>query len=885
VGVGPSALVLEGAAGIGKSTLWLTGVEGARKRGVRVLVSRPAEAERELAHACLGDLLENELERVLPVLSPPRKRVLEVALLVEDASEASDARTLGVAVRSALDALVEEGPVFLAIDDVQWLDPSSSSALAFALRRMSEQPIHLLLARRVGDGATGSGLETALESRDIQRLSIGPLSLGAIHSLLQARLGRTFARPTLLRVHEISAGNPFYALELARALGTDVDPTQPLPVPESLEALLGARLSGLPERTRTVLLLAAAIGRPTPKLLADAGVTGDELERALAVGVVERTGTIIRFTHPLLESVLYQGMTADERRRTHALLTTVVEDPLDRARHLALATEYADPAVAASVEEATGVATLRGAPIVAAELAEHAVRLTPPDAHDERHRRAITAARAYFEAGAAARARKIASDLVDRAHTAKSRAEALVLLAELGESLDRIVAPLFEALEEAAAVPLLRAVIHRRLAGIGWLTHGPSWAEDHAWASLEIAEALDDDLLRAHALVVLALLRFNLGDPEAPRLAERAYEAAAASTDVELQKEATWVRAHVLVWSVETERARELIERWHGEWSERDEPYSAGALWYGAFVELWAGRWPLAAEYAERSREVAAQYGIEVPQQFFPLALIEAHLGDLEHAREVAQHWADLAREQAPVFPAPAAGLGLVDLWAGDAAAAAASFAIAEEKAARVDWREPNMRWWRAQYVEALLELGEVDQAARLLDEWEADAVRVGREWVLTQVTRCRGLIAAARGDVELAISLLEEAVARHQAVGDPFGHSLALLGLGIVRRRARQKRAAREALELALSGFEELRAATFVKNARAELGRIGGRTRVDGLTPAEQRVADLVAEGKTNREVAAALFLGERTVASHLTHIYAKLGIRSRTELARKLL
>jgi DNA-binding CsgD family transcriptional regulator len=886
VGGGSSALVLEGAAGIGKSTLWLAGVEGARERRLKVLASRPAEAERDLAHTCLGDLFENELERVLPALSPPRRRALEVALLVEDASEASDARTLGVAVRSALGRLVEEGPVVLAIDDVQWLDPSSASALAFALRRMSEQAIHLLLARRVGEGAPRSELESALlESSDVERLSISPLSLGAIHSLLHSRLGQTFSRPTLLRVHEISAGNPFYALELARALDTDVDATQPLPVPESLEGLLVARLSGLPERTRTALLLAAAIGRPTVELLADAGATGDELEPAFAAHVVERTDGTIRFTHPLLASVLYQGTPADERRRTHARVATVLEDPLDRARHLALATENPDPAVAAALEEASGIATTRGAPIVAAELGEHALRLTPPDADNERHRRAITAARAHFEAGAAARARTIAGDLLDRAPAAESRAEALVLLAELTESLDRMMALLGEALDEAAALPALRAVIHRRLARIGRLTNGLSWAEEHARTSLELAEALNDDGLRAHALAVLAVLRFDLADPKAPRLAERAYEAAVASTDFGLLKEANRCRTHVLVWSDETEQARDLIERRYREWSERDELTSAEALWYGALVELRAGRWALATQYAERAREVGAQYGIELPQHFFPIALVAAHLGDLERARDVTQHWAELAAKQAPLLAAPAAVLGLVDFWAGDAAAAAGSFAIAEEKATKLGWREPNMRWWRGDYVEAMLELGDVDDAVPLVDAWEADAVRVGRDWVLLQVIRCRGLVAAAQGDVELAISLLEEGIARHRAVGDPFGHARALLALGIVRRRARQKRAAREALEAALAGFEELGAATWVENARAELGRIGGRTRVDGLTPAERRVADLVAEGKTNREVATTLFLGERTVASHLTHIYAKLGVRSRTELARKLL
>jgi DNA-binding CsgD family transcriptional regulator len=171
-----------------------------------------------------------------------------------------------------------------------------------------------------------------------------------------------------------------------------------------------------------------------------------------------------------------------------------------------------------------------------------------------------------------------------------------------------------------------------------------------------------------------------------------------------------------------------------------------------------------------------------------------------------------------------------------------------------------------------------------VLGEWEANAVRVGRTWVLAQVTRCRGLIAAACGEVERAQALLEQAVDELAAVADPFGRARALLALGIVRRRARQKRAAREAIEAAVAGFEEIGAAGWAERARTELGAIGGRTRSTGLSAAERRVAELVAEGRTNREVAAALVLGERTVETHLTHIYAKLGVRSRTELARTL-
>jgi DNA-binding CsgD family transcriptional regulator len=155
---------------------------------------------------------------------------------------------------------------------------------------------------------------------------------------------------------------------------------------------------------------------------------------------------------------------------------------------------------------------------------------------------------------------------------------------------------------------------------------------------------------------------------------------------------------------------------------------------------------------------------------------------------------------------------------------------------------------------------------------------------VLAHALRCRGLLAAAHGDLTAAETLLADADNAHDEVGDPYGRARALLALGSVRRRARQKRDARDAIGQALVLFEQLDARRWTAAARAELARIGGRSREDGLTAAERRVAELVAQGRTNREVAAALFLGERTVASHLTHIYAKLGVRSRTELARKV-
>src|SRR5262245_41846446 len=590
---GPFGLVLAGEAGIGKSTLWLAGVEAAQGRGFHVLVSRPAEAERGLTHAGLGDLFEDVLERVLPPLPAPRRRALEIALLVEEGGAVAGARALAVAVRSGLELLAAEAPVVIAIDDVQWLDPSSASALAFALRRLHEQPVLLLLTCRREEGEAALDLERALGPERVECVPVGPLSVGATQQLLAARLGRTLARPILLRLHDASGGNPFYALELARALSVDVDPFGPLSVPETLEGLVRARLEPLPGATRQALVVLAVVGRPSMELLTRLGITDEVLDPARLANVIRPIGKPPHFTHPLFASVVYQGAAGEERRCAHARAAEVVEDPLDRVRHRALAAERPDPVIAADLDEASVLANGRGAPFAAADLAELALRLTPSDAHEELHRRAIATARANLAAGVATRARVIADDALAQASAGPARAEALVLLADLGAPLDRFVALLEEALGEAGTRPDLQALIHGRLATCGRLTNGLSWADAHARASLDLAETANDDVLRAGALAALSVLRFDLGDPAAPLLGERAFAAAVATPDRELRKRAAWPRAHMLMWSVDTERARAVIEQWHREWSESDELTSAEALWYLAWVELRAGRWSL----------------------------------------------------------------------------------------------------------------------------------------------------------------------------------------------------------------------------------------------------------------------------------------------------
>jgi DNA-binding CsgD family transcriptional regulator len=878
---GPTGFVLEGDSGIGKSTLWLAAVTGARERGFRVLSSRPAEAERGLAHAGLGDLFDDALDDVLPALSMPRRRALEVALLREEESgDPVDHRALAVAVRDVLQLLSERGPILIAVDDVQWFDASSSSALEFGLRRLAANPVFLLLTRRLVDGAQPSGLEQALAAERVQRLPVGPLSVGALHRLLRDRLGRAFARQTLLRIHETSGGNAFFALELARILDADVDPLEPLPVPETLDELLRVRVAGLPAATRDALAFAAAFGAPSVSLLERMGVEPDALEPAERGHVIERERGTIRFTHPLLSSVLYNDLGA-RRRAVHAQIAAVVDDPVTRARHLALATDEPDAAVAVALDEAGTAAADRGAPASAAELAEAALRLTPAQDVNQRRHRALAAARAHRAAGEWTRARAIASDLLEERDIGVLRADVLFLLAEL-ESLDRATTLLEEGLREATSRPALQAAIQCRLAWTARFTKGFDGGLEHARRSLELADEVGDDALRVDALAMMAFFGSAVGDPQARAYAARAIDIALATGDARLVERARFALCETVASSGGRRAAHALLEGMYEECRERDDLSAAHVLHELAWAELWAGRWELAADYAERAYDVMTQYGLEVPWAHLPIAVVAAHRGRLDVARAHSERSLQLGEEQfGQHTPVHVGTLGFVAWQSGDPHTAVRWFAEAEAVTTRLGWRDGGRRWWVADQVEALLELDRLDEAVRVLDAWE-DERKADDDWALAHVTRCRGLVEAARGNVGEAARLLEDAIAQHEAAEDAFGRARAVLALGIVRRRARQKRAAHDAIGAALDGFEQLGAATWTAKARSELGRIGGRTREEGLTAAEQRVAALVAEGRTNREVAAALFVGEGTVETHLSHVYAKLGLRSRVELAR---
>jgi DNA-binding CsgD family transcriptional regulator len=343
---------------------------------------------------------------------------------------------------------------------------------------------------------------------------------------------------------------------------------------------------------------------------------------------------------------------------------------------------------------------------------------------------------------------------------------------------------------------------------------------------------------------------------------------------------------HHLAWSAELERARKLLlELVDARRAQHDAGSEAWALWNLALLEWRAGNWDVADRYATESLDLRTQLGASQVDEF-PTATIAAHKGRVVDARALAHP--SIAQGKAGPVEAEQAGndwvLGFLALSLGDPAAALEQLRRSYERRNTFTY-EPGQRLELGDLLEALIAVGELDEADEVLATWQDRADALDRAWALAILARCRGLLLAARGDLEGAFGCFERALAEHARSTDPFHHARTLLALGRTQRRAKRRAAARTTLDEALTAFERLGAPLWAEQARSELARIGGRAPSGGeLTEAERRIAALVAEGSTNREVAAALFLTVHSVETALTRIYRKLDVRSRAELAHLL-
>jgi DNA-binding NarL/FixJ family response regulator len=878
------ALIVEGHAGIGKSTLWAAAVEHARRRGFGVLAARPAEAERALTWAVLSDLLDDQRDRIECLPERQRQAVAQALLLEPVRGAPLEPRAVAVGLLAVLRGLRRERPLLVAVDDEQWVDAASAAALSFALRRTAGETVALCLSRRAGFG----GALQLDSNADVIRLDVGPLSLGALRRLLEHRLGVSFPRPTLRRIHSRSEGNPFYALELARAIsvrGGALSPDDELPVPGDIEVLLSARLRALPPPTTDALAAVAALADPVVGSIGE-----DVLQPAIDAGMVMLDRDRIRFEHPLIAEAAYAQLSPAARRAMHVRLAELVHGFEERARHLALASEGPDPAVAELLEEAARSAQSRGAPDAAAELAALALRLTEPQDGHARALRAAAAAEYRAVAGDPVSARDVVDAALAAAPAPPDRARLLLQRSRLGgASVDETIRLLRDALACVGGEAAVEAEI------LADLTHAITNArrfvdvEPYAVRSLELAESSGDVRLIVRALEIVAITRFRLGRGLSPELSRRALELDPLCTAMRVSLRPPSAFGWMYAVAGELDMARPLLERARGIGESTGDMTVSSVLWYLSALEFFADDWQRAFDLANELFELGSEAELEqtIMSGLCALAVSRAYQGDEELARRYAGEAFALDERLGSRWAENVAGSGLALLELSlDHFAEALALARRVTVGIRADGLgEPGLLLPLPEHIEAAIAANEQEEAEELIEWAEEHAIRLDRAWALACCARGRGLLAAARGDEAAALAAFAQALAEHDRVqGRRFDRARTLLAHGETLRRFKKKRAARDAIDAALEVFDELGAKLWSAKAKRELARISGRRTAAGLTETERRIAALVADGYSNKEVANELFVTQRTVETHLTNVYAKLGLRSRTELARRL-
>ena len=880
----PAALVLEGEAGIGKTTLWRSAVVAASD-SYFVLSAQPVAAEAELSHASLSDLLEPCVADVLPGLPRPQRRALEGALLLAEPEADPQPRAVAAGFLSVLRELAREQPVLVALDDVHWLDTSSRAVLEFAFRRLRNETVAVLISARADAEERSLARGPAFEGERFTRVQLGGLDASAVQTLLRERLGLALTRPTLLQVVDASGGNPFFALELGRALDRrTVAPGEPLEVPATLKELVARRLALLPAGTLDVLGLAALAGDCAIDMLARAldADPSELLRPAIDADVIEITDNRVRFTHPLLASVSRAGTDGTSRRDAHRRLATAVADPEQRARHLALAADGPDPSIAEDLDQAARDASRRGAPAAAAELARFAAELTPPDTVDERADRLITAAEHHRLAGEHAATRALLEPLVDMLPAGPRRARALFCLGWT-EAIGRGRELCAQALDEAEGAPALTAAIRHLLGYVELVAGRLNRAREQAAAAVQDAKDAGDQLTYAHATSLLFLVDFLAGrqpseDALADALAlEEAIDAAPRPTPPSV------VQALRLMYLDRIDEAREAFAHALRRAANRgDEEMVEAVRFHSARLELRAGDWTRAAELTDQISELGGQdLGHRSGLRAWIRAQVAAYEGDesaTAYAADAVTAGGDLEIRELEMQ----ALLGFLELSRGHTAESVRLLEPLPTRLWELGYGEPSHLQAIPNLVEAYVELGRPDDARPLLEWYEQRSRALDHPLGLVQAARCQGLLAAASGDVDAAVAHFDAALAF--GLPEPFENGRTLLARGIVLRRAKRRRDARDALEEACAIFDRLGALQWAARARGELARVAGRPPSrENLTATESRVADLVADGRSNKEVAAALFVTVKGVEAHLSRIYRKLGIKSRAELMRR--
>jgi DNA-binding CsgD family transcriptional regulator len=877
------ALLLTGGPGIGKTTILDAAIEEAGVRDRRVLRARPADVEVHLAFAVLADLFDDLERPALEDLPSPQRRALEVALLrAEPSGDPPEPRAIALGLLNTLRALAADQPLLIAIDDVQLTDLESAQALAFAVRRLAGVPVRFLLSRRTG---RSSVVERALPRSGLERMEVGPLSLGACRRLLFDRLGLSLPRPTMRRMVESARGNPLFVLELGRAVilsGSTASPTE-IPIPDEIEDLLGTRVDELPERVRSVLLavsLTGGLAQAELEAMAEPGA----MEEALEAGVIASDRGNVSVSHPLLAAAARKRSRASERRALHLALSDVVSDEEQRARHAALATRGVDARVAEMAAAAGARAAARGAPRAAVELADHALRLTHPQAA-ERADRVLDLAEHLNVAGEDQRMTELLTAELERLPPGAARARAHLLLTDgVLSSLEEHADHLERALAESADDPVLHAwaveaKVEYAVVRVEQIEEAEGWASSALAAAKRAGPA-------AERLVLFALgwSRILRGVP-IDRLRDR-YEAL-SDPGSEILRSLDRLAGIRLAWRGHVIDARALFGRLLESADERGEVWSYDTIRLQLCeLELRAGQTSSTSRLLEEWEQSAGEDVFLQTASQRCRALLAATRGS---PSEVGR-WATGA-----IAAAEATGMiwdmleatraqGIAALFAHDTARAAEHLLVVWDHTRRAGVEEPGAFPVAADLVESLVDLGRIEEARAVIDRLSELAERQRHPWGRATARRCGALVRLASGHYgEDVVATMSDAAAEYRRLGLGFDAARSMLALGRAARRSKKWAAARRALEESVATFEQIDSPGWADQARSELGRVGARRpRATGeLTTAERRAAELAARGLSNKEVARSMFVGVHTVESHLSSVYAKLGIRSRTQLA----
>ena len=881
------ALVVRGEAGIGKTTLIDAAVE--RAEGMRVLRALGVESEVDIVFSGLHELLRPALSS-LDAIPDSQAAGLRSAMGLGGDPSVERLAVFGGTL-NLLSAVAEEQPLLCVIDDAQWLDEASAAAMGFVARRLDADGIAVLFGVREPDSRM-------LATQGIAELRLGGLDRASARQLLAERLPPGAGSLVVEQLIETALGNPLALVELSASVAgsrlTVPDIGEPLGTGTNVERGFAYRVAQLPGPTRRALLVVAASDVGDLGALARAFAVLRLDSRSLApaqeAGLVTLASSVA-FCHPLVRSSIYGAAEWSTRHEVHnalAVAADAVGQADRRAWHLAAAADAPDERIASALVATAASARTRGGVWSEARALERAARLTPG-----RRLRALRLARAgdaAYRAGRPERADALLQeavegelDLHEFARAQARRAYVRIERGELGQALDLMVAgaeKLAPCNPRAAATLLTNAATaaeHHRLD----ISRSLALAE-RAW-ELAGDEAIDDPEL-CHIVSFHRLSAGRVGD--AVELARRCADL------VEDDPEGRVVvadAASTLLYAGEHGRARRLVER---AVTANRRANALGDLGYAlhicAQVDWYDGHLQRAYGHALEAVQIVGELGI---QQTFDdclarLAFFEAVLGRESDSRRNGQRALEsalrLGDRKNEVRSRSA--LGMLALATGDLDAAVSQLAPAVAALEAGGVGNANQFRIHPDLVEAYARSGRTEHAKPVVASLERQAGTTGIRWTLGASARCRALLLDSDTAAE---SAFEEALALHEGA---FEHARTQLCFGERLRRRGRRRDSRVHLGAALEAFESSGAIPWAERAGAELRASGvtPRRRQPGaperLTPQELRIAQLVAEGKSNRAVAAALFVTGKTVEFHLTHIYRKLEIHSRSELVRRM-